>query len=342
MKTIKTPNIILAIRHIANNASSSLKGFAGNKQTSHRPELMAKICALCMTVMLGAQTANAQQDLLLSQEIFSRVNKNPAATGNTEDVDIFLHGRIQWAGIDNGPRTSVLNVTNYVDKWKSGMGFTMSFDKLGVGHNSTNIKLVYAYQVDLSEQYVLSMGLGAGVNLGHFDPGANDLDDQSEYGTDTYAAESDTEVKPDFDFGLELSNEKWTLGASVTHLTRSEMTTYAPERHYYVYGTTLFPLNDAWELAPTVSYMHRNKTNVMEVGSLVFYDRTIWGGATLRPDLNSYFNPSMLVLTLGFEWNKLRFGYSFDLGLGKLTEISSTTHEIILSYGIDKSKRKGK
>ena len=68
---------------------------------------------------LGLLQASAQQDLLLSQEIFSRVNKNPAATGNTNDVDIFLHGRIQWAGIENSPRTGVLNVTNYIDKIKS-------------------------------------------------------------------------------------------------------------------------------------------------------------------------------------------------------------------------------
>lgn len=297
-----------------------------------------KIFIYCLFGLFGFQTVCAQQDLLLSQEIFSRVNKNPAATGNTEDVDIFLHGRIQWAGIDNGPRTGVLNVTNYVDKWKSGMGFTMSYDKLGVGHHATNMKLVYAYQVDLSERYVLSMGLGAGVNLGYFDPAANDLDDPTELGMDTYAEEGETETKPDFDFGLELSNETWTVGASMTHMTRSEMTTYAPERHYYVYGTSLFPLNDTWELAPTVSYMHRNKTNVMELGSLAFYNRFAWGGVTLRPDLNNGFNPSMLVLSLGLEWNKIRFGYSFDLGLGKLTELSSTTHEIILSYGLDKTK----
>lgn len=66
------------------------------------------ILALCAALL--ALTSYAQQDLMLSQEVFSRVNKNPAATGNTNDIDIFLHGRIQWAGIENGPKTTVLNV----------------------------------------------------------------------------------------------------------------------------------------------------------------------------------------------------------------------------------------
>lgn len=295
-----------------------------------------KLLAYCLCVMFGLQTAYAQQDLMLSQEIFSRVNKNPAATGNTEDIDIFLHGRIQWAGIDNGPRTGVLNVTNYVDKIKSGMGLTCSYDKIGVAHHTTNMKVVYAYHIDLSEKYVLSMGLGAGVNWGYYNSYCNELEDMTEFGDETYPEQKETKISPDFDFGLELSNPLWTVGASVTHLTRGEMTTFEPERHFYLYGTSLIPLNQTWELAPTISYMHRNNTNVMEVGSLAFYDRFVWGGLTLRPDLNNGFNPSMLVMTLGLEWYKVRFGYSYDLGLGSMDRLSASTHEIILSYGFAK------
>ncbi len=290
--------------------------------------------------VLGVCTASAQQDLMLSQEIFSRVNKNPAATGNTNDVDIFLHGRVQWAGVDNGPRTGVLNVTNYIDKIKSGMGFTCAYDKMGVAHSTTNMKLVYAYQLDLSDKYVLSLGVGAGINIGYFDLYQNTVDDYSEVGTSTLLGDNETEVSPDFDFGAELSNPYWTLGASITHLTKNEMTTFESERHYYLYGTSLIPLCPKWELAPTVSYMHRNKTNVMEIGSLAFYDRFLWGGITLRPDLNEGFNPSMLIMTLGVEWNKFRFGYSYDLGLGSNERIGASTHEVILSYGIDKTKWK--
>lgn len=291
-------------------------------------------------MVLGVCTASAQQDLMLSQEIFSRVNKNPAATGNTNDVDIFLHGRLQWAGVDNGPRTGVLNVTNYVDKIKSGMGFTCAYDKMGVAHSTTNMKLVYAYHLDLSDKYVLSLGVGAGINIGYFDLYQNTVDDYSEVGTSTLLGDNETEVSPDFDFGAELSNPYWTLGASITHLTKNEMTTFESERHYYLYGTSLIPLCPKWELAPTVSYMHRNKTNVMEIGSLAFYDRFLWGGITLRPDLNEGFNPSMLIMTLGVEWNKFRFGYSYDLGLGSNERIGASTHEVILSYGIDKTKWK--
>ena len=295
------------------------------------------VLALCLAVF---SSANAQQDLMLSQEIFSRVNKNPAATGNTDDIDIFLHGRIQWAGIDNGPQSGVLNVTNYCDKLKSGMGLTMAYDKIGIGHSTTNLKAVYAYHIDLSENYVLSLGLGAGVNWGHFDFYANTLENESEYGMESYQKGEETKVTPDFDLGFELSTSIWTLGGSVTHLTISKSTTFESERHYYLYGTSLIPINPKFDLGPTVAYMHRDKTDVLEVGSLVFYDRILWGGVTWRPDVNRSFNPSVMVFTLGLEWNKFRFGYSYDLGLGSRDHRSSGAHDIILSYGIAKKSNR--
>lgn len=297
------------------------------------------IIALCVAWLAFA--AHAQQDLMLTQEIFSRVNKNPAATGNTDDIDIFLHGRIQWAGVDNGPKTTVLNVTNYVEKIHSGMGFSMSYDHMGIGHNTTNMKLVYAYQIDFSERYLLSMGLGAGVQIGGFDYTANTMVDVNEYGNDTYPYEKDVRVSPDFDLGFEFSHPNWTVGLSMTHLLNKESTTFKNGRHLYVYGIGDFHVGEQVILAPVVNYFHHDKTDVFEVGSLVYFKRMFWGGLSWRPDLHDKVNPSMLAITLGFELKKFRFGYSYDLGLGSNDKLPSNTHEVILSYGIaKKGKRK--
>lgn len=295
------------------------------------------ILTLCLSLL--ALSSYAQQDLMLSQEIFSRVNKNPAATGNTNDIDIFLHGRIQWAGVDNGPKTTVLNVTNYLDKIHSGVGFTMSYDHMGVGHNTTNMKLVYSYQIDLCEQYVLAMGLGAGINIGGFDYTANTMDDANEYGCDTYPYDKEVRVSPDFDLGFELNNPMWTVGVSMTHLTNKLSNTFRSGRHLYLYGIGDIHLNEQWILAPVINFFHHNKTNVFEIGSLAYYRRMYWGGLSWRPDLHDKLNPSMMVFTLGLEWKKFRFGYSYDLGLGSNDLLPSNTHEVILSYGIDKKRK---
>ncbi len=282
----------------------------------------------------------AQGDLLLSQEIFSRVNKNPAATGNTDDIDIFLHGRLQWLGVDNGPRTVVLNVTDYEDAAKSGFGFSFAYDQIGVGHHTVDAKVAYSYQIGLGDRNVLSLGLAAGVYVGSHDYLANTVDDETEREEEEGLNQKMRECSPDFDFGIEYSNLYCTFGLSFTHLFNGESTPFKSGRHFYLYGTGLIPLNENVDLSPIVAFMHHRMTNLVEFGSLLFINRTLWGGLTWRPDFRHQVDPSVLVFTLGFEHKKFRFGYSYDLDLGSSSQLSSNTHEVILSYGIGKNKKK--
>lgn len=274
----------------------------------------------------------AQQDLMVSQQMFSRINVNPAGTGNNDKFDVFLLGRIQWAGVENSPKTGLLNFTGYSEKLKSSLGLSVNYDKIGVGHNSTNAQAVYAYHVDLNDKYILSMGLSGGANFGTYDPSVNILRDQSESSNmETYTQEKDTEISPDANFGLELTSMHWMVGASCTHLFNNESTTYKPGRHYYGYVRGFFPLGETFDVAPALVYMHKHKTNVLEANVMAFYKRFVWGGATWKPDLSDPLDMSMLSVTLGIEWTNFRFGYTYDLNLGKTNNLPSNTHELLLS-----------
>lgn len=301
---------------------------------------MKKILFYMLAAGLAAtMPALAQQDMMLSQEMFSRINKNPAGTGNANTIDAFLHGRYQWAGVDNSPKSFVLNVMDYEEKIHSGLGLSVAYDMFGVGHSNTTAKAVYSYQVDLNEKTVLSLGISAGANIGYFNFADNKAGNYYEYEAQLFEPDKQTKVTPDFDLGFEINQLYWTLGGSITHLSNSEATTQEAPRHYYLYGTGLVPLSKKVDLAPMLSYMHRNKTDVMEVGSLVFVNRLLWGGAFWRPDLNNGCNPSTMVLSLGCEWNNLRFGYSYDLQLGSENHLPSNTHEIVLSAAFNKKRR---
>ena len=283
---------------------------------------------LCGSVFSGL----AQQDLMVSQQLFSRINVNPAGTGNNDKFDLFLLGRMQWAGVENSPKTGLLNFTGYSESLKSSLGLTVNYDKIGVGHSATNAQLVYAYHVDLTDKYILSMGLSGGANWGYFNPAVNIIRDESELSNmETYTNEKDTEISPDVNFGLELTTMNWMVGASCTHLLKSKSTTYMPGRHYYAYARGFFPLCETFDVAPALIYMHKHKTNVLEANVMAFYNRFVWGGATWKPDLSDPFDMSMLSLTLGFEWHNYRLGYTYDLNLGKCNNLPSNTHELLLS-----------
>ncbi|MCQ2189363.1 MAG: PorP/SprF family type IX secretion system membrane protein [Paludibacteraceae bacterium] len=293
---------------------------------------------LC-SVWLGTifMTVNAQQDVLLSQEYFSRVNKNPAATGNTNDLDIFLYGRLQWVGIENAPKTSVLNVTNYIEKIQSGFGLSAWIDAMGVGRYTSNAKLIYNYQFNLNATNILSLGLGAGMNMVSLDPSVHSMDDETD---DSYLVGKETKISPDFNVGMEWNNPHFSCGLSTAHVTYRTQTTFMPGRHLYVYVSVPCQFSDKLDMIPTFSFMRQNGNNVMDVAALFFLKRSYWAGVSWRPDLHDEIYQSMVSFSIGFEVKKFRLGYSFDLGLGTENLLPSNTHEVMLSYGIEKKRKK--
>ena len=272
----------------------------------------------------------AQQDIMVSQQIFSRMNINPAGTGNMKNIDAFLLGRLQWLGVDNTPKTALLNVGYYNEGLRSSFGLTTNYDNIGIGNSQTTVDAVYAYHLDLSEKYILSLGLSAGMNIGSFDPYANDLRD-AEPDLSSYVKDKETEISPDINIGAELSSKRLMFGLSVTHLLESEPTTFKRGRHIYAYGRCLIPLNQELDLAPMVSYIHQHQVNEAEIGSTLFIKRTFWGGLTWKPDLKHITDMSIMCVNLGMEVNIFRIGYAYSLNMGSANNLPSNTHEILLS-----------
>lgn len=299
-----------------------------------------KLFITYIVLMAATLSGYAQQDLMLSQEITSRINKNPAGTGNNEDINIFLHGRMQWLGVDNAPKSGILNVTNFIEDYHSGIGLSLAYDKFGVGHSNTDAKLVYSYHIDVNDNFIIALGVSGGVYASYFNPLDNTVEDERKYFQTSFINEKQTTVSPDFNFGVEFSQRAWTLGASITHLTNNGYESFKPGRHFYAYLTTLLPVSQEWAVGPTVTYMHRNLTDVAEIGSMVFFRNLLWGGITWRPDINNTLDPSIMAFTLGCEWQKFRVGYSYDLGFGSNNQLPANTHELTLSIGIEKGRKR--
>lgn len=288
-------------------------------------------------------SANAQRDLMLSQQFFSRLNMNPAATGNSDDIDLFFIGRWQWIGVDDSPKTGVLNTSAYFDPVRSGIGLSLSYDNIGIGNNTTIAKAAYAYHINLNETLLLSMGLSAGVLYHYWNPEGHRLQDPAEIGLSTFPDEVLSDLFPDMDFGVELTMPKFLFGASVNHLlfNDEDVTTAKPGRQLNWYARGLFKVSESFDIAPAIVYMHRNTVDRPELNILAFYKRFLWAGVTYRPDINADWSSNMLTFTLGMEYKKFRIGYSFEWGLGDVQQLSSNSSEILLSYRIpQKSKTK--
>ena len=301
---------------------------------------MKKILAL-IGIMMMCLTVKAQQDLLLSQQFFSRINKNPAGTGNVTDLDLFLLGRYQYIEIKDAPKSGVFNAQTFFDKIHSGFGLSVSYDDIGIARSTTNAKLAYAYTVNVNERMILSFGLSGGIQHSYFDPAKYKWDDPVEWeqGLDGVPSQAEYKTSPDFDFGVELTTPRFLLGLSVTHITNNETTTFVTGRHFYGYIRYMFPVSETFELAPAFVFMHKSKVDVLELNLMGFYQRFLWGGITYHPDIHDRFKTNPVGFTLGVEYRNFRIGYTFDWAFGSVSKLSGNAQELMLSYSIQ-NKRK--
>lgn len=278
------------------------------------------------------------QDFLLSEQWFSRLNRNPAATGNSEHIELFYMNRQQWVGFSDAPSTNLLNVHAFFDKISSGLGLIFFYDTQGLGDKALNAKLAYSYQTMIAKDMLLSFGASAGIMNKSFDP------DKFKYTNPDYRPNIVDESKTnlDIDLGVEFSMPVFMAGFAVNHLLdgRKDMLNLTTSRQFTGYARGNIPLAQKFNLAPGIVYNNytSNAPNFFEFNTTLFYNKMFWFGLGTRFDTNVDFN--MLNAIIGVEWKLLRIGYGYDYSLGKLGNFKKSSHEIMLSLKIPHSKPK--
>ena len=276
-----------------------------------------------------------QNDVQLSQQMFSRINYNPAATGISEDIELYALVRQQWVGFKLAPQTIVINGHTFVPWTRSGWGFSLIGDMLGY-EKSINPKIKYAYHIPFSQsRSYLSLGLGAGILYKNIDGDKlvyeNPADPNRIYG-------SKYQTSPDFDFGMEFGSKYLNLGASITHLgnrfNNSPTTQSTP--HVYAYARSMLDINRQWRISPAFSWHNSKTVNQYEVNALLFYKKIFWVGASYRV------NESAIALAGLYLTPEIMLGYSYDYNVGDLGAYSQGSHELMLSWKILQPQKKKK
>ncbi len=273
----------------------------------------------------------AQNDVLLTQQWLSRININPAATGNSDNIDVFVLMRQQWQGFDNAPETQVLNIHNYFDRIHSGLGLTASHDKIGVGNRIIDAKIAYAYHINLGETWLLSMGLSGGVQQRVYDPSEQFFIDGND---PEIPYEKQSKISPDFDFGVEFSSNRFLFGASVTHLLRmpDKETTLQQGQQYYAYASYKQPLGSSVELTPAIRGSNFDQKYFLDFSLTAMFFKKVWIGAAFRPD-------NAAAGFAGVQISFFRLGYAYDYSIGETANLAKNSHEIMVSLKIGKPKK---
>lgn len=292
---------------------------------------MKKYYLLCCIGFFCLQDLFAQQDAQYTQYMFNTLVINPAYAGSRDAVSVLGIYRNQWTDFNGSPTSFAASVHSPVGE-KLGLGLFLEADKIGV-HQRLSAYTAYAYKIALGSG-ILSLGLQAGVLQYSSDwselPEVLDPDDPN-------FVSDNSKLLPNFGLGVYYYSEQFFVGVSVPHLLEGNIDEVSElavqDRHYWLTGGVAIPLNETLKLQP--SLLVRAVPSVapinMDVNVSLIINDIFRVGAGYR-------SSQAVLFMLEYQQDKLRVGYSYDLGLSSLADYHSGTHEIMVGLDLPTNK----
>lgn len=309
--------------------------------------------SLLLPLLLLALTASAQ-DPQFSQWYAAAQYLNPALTGNTHQDRIALNYRLQWPGVQPGYETYMAAYDHRFSTAPVGMGAMVLRDKAGSsGLTSTTLGMSYSYEARINYKRAIRGGVRLGYTMRGVNPDGYLFADQVIRDNAPQTIEPNLVPRTnylDLAGGLMYYSESLWAGVSVNHLNKPNMSLMvdgqAPlERRMSVHAGYRFPIDGQRTVAKSETrmtlathYKMQGKWDQLDLGAYADHHQFtagLWyrGLPIVKAYKPGYGNNEAVVLMIGYQTeNQLRFVYSYDITISKLTMRSAGAHEISLIY----------
>lgn len=317
--------------------------------------------------MLGLTTVLAStikaQDPQLSQFHAAPQFLNPALVGNTAQDRLALNYRLQWPGVQPGFETYAVAYDHNFAGANSGLGGMVMRDVAGSnGLYFTSISTSYSYEARLNRKRALRFGLRMGYVMRGVDPSGYLFADQVIRDNAARTIEANlVEGTSYLDIGtgaLYYSEQFWA-GVSLGHINRPNNSLFLEgdariDMRTTVHGGYRFAVDGMdyrrsdTRMTVATQYKAQGKWDQLDVGAYIDHNRLsagMWyrGLPIVKAYQPGYANNEAVILMVGFETEQqLRFVYSYDITISKLSMRSAGAHEISLVYEWPKQAKKRK
>jgi type IX secretion system PorP/SprF family membrane protein len=310
------------------------------------------------------------QDPQFSQYYAAPLYLNPAFTGTSEDHRFIANYRNQWPNAARGFVTYAFSYDVNLNHYNSGVGFLATVDQAGTaGMRSSQLNFLYSYKWNVSNKWVVSAGLNFGYAFRSIDLNRLIFGDQLQFESDGTVPTDDQALFNlgntqyfDFNSGVLAYNKNFWFGFSASHLNTPNRSLINQEAEVPLktsfHGGVRIPLyggpfkkEHISVLAPSFVYKKQGRFDQLDVGVHFLYDPIMMGvwyrGIPLKQNVRDNISQDAMVVILGFQFEKIELGYSYDFTVSELGPISGGAHEIAIKYKLEmaaqiKTKRKDK
>ncbi len=296
---------------------------------------------------------DAQQSAQFSMASLDVYQSNLAYVGIESSVYANGFYRKQWLGIDNSPQEFYLDAIIPIDYIHGGIGLSVSNDNIGL-FNRYMAKVSYNYILDLNAVSKISIGTGLGF-LQHKINGSlirtpegnykNGIDHQ-----DIILSSSNLSTN---NFGLSIAAfyqmNDLGVGLSMNDISLTNLIfkndglalILNSLSYYNMFVNYSLDLSDQLKMTPSVLF----KTDLIEsqlLFSIFFeYNYNIFAGMAFRGYNQS--TSDAFIFSGGTRISdNFKIGYAYDMNLSSLKSVSSGSHEIYVSYNLNKKLGGGK
>ena len=310
-------------------------------------KLLAKLLLSLFFVLISVECV--AQDPHFSQFHANPMYLNPAYTGANFCPRVIMNYRNQWSGQAADYLTYNSSFDFGLNEIHGGLGLITSHDRQGWGVlNTTNIALLYSYHAKLTGTTTLS----AGFQFGYFE---RQLDSDQDFGdeihpihgfifdsNDPYAFNAKASYT-DLGLGVLLNTNNYFFGAALHHFSEPTYSFFDDSNpgklpmKITVHGGSRIVVEDlGWfnstflskfsVLTPHFLFHKQAESEQINIGGTLSSDHLGLGLSYRR----NFVNSDALIILLGYELEKYKIGYSYDLTLSKLGLSSGGSHEISL------------
>ena len=281
------------------------------------------------------------QDPNFTQFYVPSLNINPSLAGAIPHYRLSTAYRNQWSAAGSPYQTFIASFDYNFDHAGAGLGGQLIHDRVDeLGYEQSGVSVNGSINFSASKKWGFRPGLGftylnRSINYNNLVFGdeliTGSTQERFPAGSTSYISVST---------GLVAYNEHFWFGFSAYHLNKPEIgitqsQTLAPRINLHA-GAKLDWYTEAgrkpsYTLMPAILYQKQGSNSQMDIGTNILYKQMLAGiwyrGIPIRKGNYGIVNQDALAITLGFQYELIRIGYSYDFTISRLSG-SGGAHEL--------------
>jgi len=303
---------------------------------------MTKIYPIVMLSLSMIVYKNVKaQDPEFTQFYANPLYLNPALAGNNICPRVSINYRNQWPGISGTYVTTSASFDRFVYGIKSGIGVIVTNDRAGEGTiNTTNVSGIYSYQLRIRRDLTMNFGLQATYGQKTLDWSKLTFGDMIEdkngfiYNTNEVPNRAKKSFV-DFSGGMMIFTKRFYGGFAAHHINQPDEGLLGPSKlpvKLTGHAGAMFKIGEDASISPNILFQQQQDFQQMNLGVYIAKGALV-GGLWYR-------NMDSFILLIGVQHGVFKLGYSYDVTVSKLTNVTAGSHE--LSLGLQFSCKKPK